>query len=445
MSDSSKVIDRLTVLISIVGVLVLATALVVAVRGPAVSATGIERTAAEVELTEFSIGGQLAVPVGQVSLRVNNNGTVAHNLTVVDGPSTPDLNSGQSSTLNLGELAAGTYQLLCTIPGHESSGMSAFLTVGEGEAGSEHAGHETTDYAAMDAAMMESILEFPAVTEGRGNQLLEPTILADGTKQYEVTVAITPWEVEPGKIVEAWTYNGQAPGPAIRVDDGDRVSVVVHNELPMGTDVHFHGIKLENTMDGVSPLTQPLIEPGQSFTYEFSAEGPAVAMYHAHAHAQLQVPNGLFGTIIIGNLPLPVGRTIGGIVVPGDVEPVTEIPMVLNDAGAIGYSLNGKSFPATEPLVVKQDDWFVVHYFNEGLQIHPMHLHGFPQLVFAKDGYPLDEPYWVDTLNVAPGERYSILVHASEPGAWVWHCHILNHVEAEDGMFGMVTAVIVEA
>jgi FtsP/CotA-like multicopper oxidase with cupredoxin domain len=167
-------------------------------------------------------------------------------------------------------------------------------------------------------------------------------------------------------------------------------------------------------------------------------------MYHAHHHAQLQVPNGLFGTVVIGDLPLPTGRVIGGIEVPTTVDVTTELPMVLNDAGVIGYSLNGKSFPATEPLVVNQGDWFVVHYFNEGMQIHPMHLHGFPQLVYAKDGYPLDEPYWVDTLNVAPGERYSILVHATEAGAWVWHCHILNHVETEEGMFGMVTAVIVE-
>jgi len=362
---------------------------------------------------------------------------------VVDGPSTPDLSPGESTTLNLGELDGGTYRLLCRIPGHESSGMAASLTVGEGSTEPGPAGHGA-DYAAMDVAMTESILEFPAATEGRGNQPLDPSLLVDGTKQFEITVAITPWEVEPGKIVEAWTYNGRAPGPALRVDDGDRVSVIVHNELPMGTDVHFHGIKLDNAMDGVAPLTQPLIEPGQSFTYEFVAEGPAVAMYHAHHHAQLQVPNGLFGTIIIGDLPLPTGRVIGGREVPPNLEVTTEIQMVLNDAGVIGYSLNGKSFPATEPLVVNQGDWFVVHYYNEGMQIHPMHLHGFPQLVYAKDGYPLDEPYWVDTLNVAPGERYSILVHATEVGAWVWHCHILNHVESEDGMFGMVTAVIVE-
>ena len=445
MSDSSKAIDRVTVLAGVIGVLVMAATLVVAVRGPQAGAETTVRTEAQIDLSEFSITGDLVVPVGEVSLRVTNRGTVAHNLTVTDGPATPDLNSGESSVLNLGALEAGVYELICAIPGHESSGMTAFLTVGEPGAAAEHAGHgEATDYAAMDAAMTESILEFPAETSGVGNQVLEPEILVDGTKQYEITAAITPWEIEPGEIVEAWTYNGQAPGPALRVAEGDRVSVIVHNELPMGTDVHFHGIKLENAVDGVAPLTQPLIEPGDTFTYEFVAEGPAVAMYHAHHHAQVQVPNGLFGTIIIGDLPLPSG-TIGGHEVPADLQVATELPMVLNDAGVIGFSLNGKSFPATAPLAVKQDDWFVVHYYNEGLQIHPMHLHGFPQLVYAKDGFPLDEPYWVDTLNVAPGERYSVLVHASEVGAWVWHCHILNHVEAEDGMFGMVTAVIVEA
>jgi FtsP/CotA-like multicopper oxidase with cupredoxin domain len=418
--------------------------LVVAFRGPQAGAAVAGRTEAEIELSEFSITGDLVVPVGEVSLRVTNVGTAAHNLTMTDGPATPDLNTGETSVLNLGALEAGIYELVCTIPGHESAGMKAFLTVGDPGAAAEHERHgDSTDYAAMDAAMTESILEFPAETEGVGNQLVEPVILADGTKQFEITAAITPWEIEPGVVVDAWTYNGQAPGPAIRVDHGDRVSVIVHNELPMGTDVHFHGIKLENAMDGVAPLTQPLIESGESFTYEFIAVGPAVAMYHAHHHAQVQVPNGLFGTLIIGDLPLPSGN-IGGHVVPQDLQIATELPMVLNDAGVIGFSLNGKSFPATAPLVVKQDDWFVVHYYNEGLQIHPMHLHGFPQLVYAKDGFALDLPYWVDTLNVAPGERYSVLVHASEVGAWVWHCHILNHVEAEDGMFGMVTAVIVE-
>ena len=117
--------------------------------------------------------------------------------------------------------------------------------------------------------------------------------------------------------------------------------------------------------------------------------------------------------------------------------------MVLNDAGTIGLSLNGKSFPATEPIVTNNGDWVLVHYANEGLQVHPMHQHQFPQLVVAKDGHPLDNPYFADTVNVAPGERYSVLINTDDPGTWVFHCHILTHVERDEGMFGMVTALIV--
>ena len=73
----------------------------------------------------------------------------------------------------------------------------------------------------MDQAMMESILAFPAETAGLGNQPLEPTILADGTKHFELTASIVDWEVAPGKIVQAWAYNGQVPGPRIDVEVGD--------------------------------------------------------------------------------------------------------------------------------------------------------------------------------------------------------------------------------
>ncbi len=61
--------------------------------------------------------------------------------------------------------------------------------------------------------------------------------------------------------------------------------------------------------------------------------------------------------------------------------------------------------------------------------IHPMHLHGMPQLVIAKDGYLLPQPYMCDTLNIAPGERWDVIVEATEPGVWAFHCHILTHAE----------------
>jgi FtsP/CotA-like multicopper oxidase with cupredoxin domain len=89
----------------------------------------------------------------------------------------------------------------------------------------------------------------------------------------------------------------------------------------------------------------------------------------------------------------------------------------------------------------------MVHYLNEGLQAHPMHLHHLPQLVIEKDGFPLESPYYADTLNVAPGERYTVLVRADGPedvGAWAYHCHILTHAENDNGLFGMVTAWVVQ-
>jgi FtsP/CotA-like multicopper oxidase with cupredoxin domain len=325
--------------------------------------------------------------------------------------------------------------------------METTFTVEEGaeaSGGGDDAHGEDVDWDALDEAMTQSILAFPAETEGKGNEPLEPTILPDGTKEFELTAAITPWEVEPGKFVDAWTYNGMVPGPMIRIDLGDKVRVILDNQLPMGTDIHWHGIQTPNNMDGVAPLTQKLIKSGETFIYEFEAVNPAIGMYHAHHHGHVQIVNGMFGVFIIGDTLLPRGQTISGIEIPEDLEVAHEIPMVLNDAGVIGLSLNGKSFPATEPYVGKVGDWVVVHYYNEGLQIHPMHQHQFPQLIFAKDGIPLDNPYWADTVNIAPGERYSVLLKLADPGVWVWHCHILTHVERDEGMFGMVTAWIVE-
>jgi FtsP/CotA-like multicopper oxidase with cupredoxin domain len=446
--------DKLLILVAVIGVAVSILAVVVVINGGGASTGDVEAggDAATVqtaifELTEFAITGDETAAPGPIRFEVHNSGAVIHNLVLEGGPTTPDLSNGESAVLDVGDLEAGTYTLFCSISGHREAGMETTFTVQEGAeaSGSGQDAHgEDVDWEALDEAMTQSILAFPAETEGKGNEPLEPTILPDGTKEFHLTSAITPWEVEPGKFVDAWTYNGMVPGPLIRVDLGDEVRIILNNQLPMGTDIHWHGIQTPNNMDGVAPLTQPLIKSGETFVYEFEAINPAIGMYHAHHHGHVQIVNGMFGVFIIGDTPLPLGQTISGITIPEDLEVAHEIPMVLNDAGVIGLSLNGKSFPATEPYVGKVGDWVVVHYYNEGLQIHPMHQHQFPQLIFAKDGIPLDNPYWADTVNIAPGERYSVLLKLNDPGVWVWHCHILTHVERDEGMFGMVTAWIVE-
>jgi FtsP/CotA-like multicopper oxidase with cupredoxin domain len=407
----------------------------------------------QAELSEFAISLSAAsIDVGG-RIDVTNAGSQTHNLGV-EGTDliTPDIEPGESATLDVSSLEAGTYTLYCDIPGHADSGMTTSLAIGaaaggEAAAAGGHADHTAItpeQGAALDQVMMDSILAFPAETEGRGNQPLEPEVLPDGTKHFELTAAIVDWEVRPGEVVQAWAYNGMVPGPRIDLDVGDTVEFEVTNELPIGTDVHWHGVDVPNDQDGVAPLTQELISSGETFTYRFTVEEPAVTMYHAHAHGQEAIPNGLFGTIFVGEMPLPAGETISGIEIPADLEIVQDFPMVLNDAGVIGLSLDGKSFPATQPIVVTEGDWIQVSYYNEGLQVHPMHLHGFEQIVIAKDGEPLDHPYAADTVLVAPGERYTVIFNASSPGSWVWHCHIINHVESADGMFGMVTAVVVE-
>ena len=409
--------------------------------GTAASADGAEAapTTVGVTLTEMAITpATVEVAAGGV-LEVANGGSIVHNLSVEgQGLATEMLDPGATGRIELGDLAAGTYVLFCDVTGHRQAGMQAELRVAAAgtavsAAGDEHQHTATMTPEEMDELMSRATKAFPAETEGKGAQLLAPTVLADGTKQFDLTTKVVQWEIEPGKRVEAWTYNGTVPGPTIKVDPGDKVRVVLNNGLPESTVIHFHGIELPNALDGVPDITQAPVKPGESFTYEFTAQAdPAVAMYHSHHNAAKQVANGLAAAFLVGDLPVPQG-----------VEVVQERVMMLNDAGTIGYSLNGKSFPATEPVVANRNEWVEVHYMNEGVMSHPMHLHGLAQTVIAKDGFPLPQPYKVDTLMVGPGERYTVLVQASLEGTWAWHCHILPHAERDDGMFGMVTAMVV--
>lgn len=294
------------------------------------------------------------------------------------------------------------------------------------------AGGGAIDWKSMDAQMAKRDKSFPAATKGEGATVLAPKVLADGTKEFDLTAEVTKWETEPGKTVEAWTYNGIVPGPTIHVNVGDKVKIVLHNKLPESTSIHWHGLVIPNDMDGVSDVTQDPVPPGGTFTYAFTTKEPMVGWYHSHHDGTKQVTSGLFGTILIGEMPVPTG-----------VKVSQELPFVLQDSGTIGFTINGKSFPATKPVRTHVGDWIEVHYVNAGTMAHPMHLHGMAQLVIAKDGYPLPAAYRADTVNVAPGERYTVLIHTIDPGKWAWHCHIFPHSEASQGMFGLFDELLV--
>lgn len=318
-----------------------------------------------------------------------------------------------------------------------AAGLAAVATKGKAAASPVNSGQfqEVTDWQEIDRlhkAQVDAFLANIGKDELFWNRRLEPTIDADGTKVFELTCQEVEWETEPGQVFPAYTYNGIVPGPEIRVTEGDKVRVIVKNEMNESTGVHFHGVHVSYDMDGVPFITQPPIEPGGTYTYEFVVRNTGSHMYHSHHNAAEQVIRGLLGAFIID----PADTTT-------EPEVTADFTMILNDSG-LGYTINGKSFPYTQPMVVKKGDRVRIRYMNEGLMIHPMHLHGMPQLVIAKDGYLLPNPYMGDTINVAPGERIDVIVDATEPGLWAFHCHILTHAESRRGLYGMTTVFVVE-
>jgi uncharacterized cupredoxin-like copper-binding protein len=399
-----------------------------ATASPSASATAPAGPIGTIEVMTMNLAfdpSAIVVPqAGLYTVNLTNHDAIAHDLTFSDGTVIAVEPSGTATgTVNV---PAAGLTFLCSVPGHADAGMRGAVTVGSGPAPTPTASAMTPEeMVAMDAAVTA---QFPAETAGKGGQLLTPTILADGTKQFDLTASVIQWEISPGQTVEAWAYNQQVPGPEIRVNLGDKVRIVLHNELPEPTTIHFHGMTVPNDMDGVNAITQDAVLPGDSFTYEFTVVNTGSNMYHSHFMAQRQVPMGLLGAFVVAD--------------PADPEVSQDDVMILND-GPLGYTLNGKGFPATSPIVAKQGDLVRIRYMNEGLQIHPMHLHGLVQTVIAKDGHLLAQPYEADTVLVGPGERYDVLVRATDIGVWAFHCHVLTHVESDQGMFGMVTAFVV--
>ncbi len=226
-------------------------------------------------------------------------------------------------------------------------------------------------------------------------------------------------------------------GPQLRVIEGDTVRAIFKNNLAETTGVHFHGQRVPNAVDGVPLVTQDPIVPGGEWTYEFVARVPGSHMYHSHHNATDQVGRGLLGAFIVEPRdPAQRPATLYGV--------TQDIVWISNDALG-GFTINGRGFPATYPIVAQKGEKIMVRFMNEGVMMHPWHLHGMPMRVVARDGYELGSAaFTCDTLGVNPGERWDVVIDCDEVGAWAFHCHILTHAEGMDGMFGMVTALIVQ-
>ena len=285
------------------------------------------------------------------------------------------------------------------------------------------------------AAVDPNQVRFSAAADARGDQTLEPRI-EDGVKVFDLETSVIEWNILSDVRVMAYAFNGQLPGPRIRVTEGDRLRINVTNHLPESTTVHWHGLIVPNAMDGAAEITQAPIPPGATFTYEFTAEQRGTYFYHSHDHIDRQQALGLYGALIIDP------RDPAGYPYEYDHELVIQLqellyrggytfPAMPMEGGLPNYfTINGRAYPDTETLRVRVGDEVLVRFIgsNSGF-IHPMHIHGGPFRIVETDGNPVPpEGQWVkDTVNIAPGERYDVVWTAHEPGKWLLHCHISHH------------------
>lgn len=284
------------------------------------------------------------------------------------------------------------------------------------------------------AAVDPRTVSYTAPADARGDQTLEPRI-ENGVKVFNLTTSVIKWNILPDKQVMAYAFNQQVPGPRIRATEGDRIRINVTNNLPDSTTVHWHGLILPNNMDGAANITQSPIEPGQTFTYEFTTQQAGTYFYHTHDNADRQQTLGLYGALIID--PKDASK------VPAyDLEYTIQLqewlaregytyPAMLMEGGLPNYfTINGKAYPSTDTIQMKVGQKIRLRFIGSNSNFtHPMHVHGGPFKIIETDGNPVAESAQIekDTVNVAPGERYDVIWTAREPGKWLIHCHILHH------------------
>jgi len=267
-----------------------------------------------------------------------------------------------------------------------------------------------------------------------GAQVLQPR-LENGVKVFDLTTSVIRWQILPTVFVDAYAFNGQVPGPTLRFRQGDRVRINVTNHLPETTTVHWHGLILPNVMDGPADVTQSPIKSGELYRYEFTALQSGTYFYHSHDHVDRQQSLGLYGALIVD--PSDAAQEIAA-----DHEYTLQLqewlvrdgltyPAMPMEGGMPNYfTINGRSYPSTDTIKMKVGETLKVRFVGSSNGfIHPMHIHGGPFTVVARDGETLEPAarYKADTLNIGPGQRYDVIWPATKPGKWLIHCHISHH------------------
>ncbi|RJP75053.1 MAG: copper oxidase [Candidatus Abyssobacteria bacterium SURF_17] len=275
----------------------------------------------------------------------------------------------------------------------------------------------------------------PVVTPDRATL---PWRIEDGVKVFHLVAEPIKQEFAPGLVMNCWGYNGCTPGPTIEAVEGDRVRILVTNNLAAPTSIHWHGIFVPSGMDGVGGLTQRHIQPGETYAYEFTLRQHGTFMYHPHLDEMTQIAMGTMGFFIIHPREPenpPIDRDFAIFLHEWSIEPGTATPDPIEMTDFNYFTFNGKAFPGTSPLVVRQGQRVRIRLANLSMDNHPIHIHGYAFKVTATDGgaIPASAQWPMTTVDVPVGATRDIEFVAHEPGDWAFHCHKTHHM-----MSGMV-------
>jgi manganese oxidase len=257
-----------------------------------------------------------------------------------------------------------------------------------------------------------------------------PWTLDNGVKVFHLTAEVVRTELLPGKEMYAWGYNGSVPGPMIEVNEGDRVRIIFQNNLPEGSTVHWHGLEVPLNMDGAPFISQPIVQPGQRFVYEFTLNQNGTFFYHSHMAMQEMM--GMIGLFVIHPRKAykpKVDKDFGLILQEWALLPNNPVPNTL----AMEFNwltINGKAGPATTPMIVRQGERVRIRMVNLGMDHHPMHIHGNQFYVTGTEGGRIPETAWFpgNTVLVGVAQARDIEFNARHPGEWMLHCHLPHHM-----------------
>jgi FtsP/CotA-like multicopper oxidase with cupredoxin domain len=253
----------------------------------------------------------------------------------------------------------------------------------------------------------------------------------------DITLEIAPFTVEasPKHHFRTVAYNGQVPGPLLRMRQGRPQSVTIRNRSDDPEVLHWHGLFLPSAIDGAMEEGTPMIAPGAEAHYTLNPDPPGFRWYHTHASAGKGLTRGLYSGLH-GSLLIEPSND------PGAYD--TEAFLDLHDWGghfeassdgnmSPSYdvsTINGKMLGFGEPLRVKQGERLLLHVLNSSAtDVHWISFAGHTLRVIALDGNPVPSPQTVPMLSLAPAERVCALVELNNPGVWILG-EVRKHIQA---------------